>query len=166
MYCDVSRFAGKLNAVNNEYVHAINDEEDVLDEETYDDCIEDPQVMDLQTKAFTAGRSVSNGALWPKLRNNVQLCPQWLRYLMGKGDINKHEQKSYYAQLALQDQILPDYPWPQVKPVTPQKKNMRGNPDEHVSMDDGIWLEHTLFHEVSQIFFIPVLFLASIKSPW
>ncbi|EHK97330.1 hypothetical protein M7I_6961 [Glarea lozoyensis 74030] len=148
VYCDVSRFAGKLDVATKEYKHAINGEEDLLDEDFYDDCIEDPQIMDFETKAFTAGRSAAAAAMWPNLRNNMQLCPQWLRVLLAKGGINNFEQKRYYGQLAIQNQLLPDYPWPQVKPVTPQKKGLRGNPQEHISMHDGIWLEHTLFHEV------------------
>ncbi|EPE31457.1 hypothetical protein GLAREA_12760 [Glarea lozoyensis ATCC 20868] len=149
VYCDVSRFAGKLDVATKEYKHAINGEEDLLDEDFYDDCIEDPQIMDFETKAFTAGRSAAAAAMWPNLRNNMQLCPQWLRVLLAKGGINNFEQKRYYGQLAIQNQLLPDYPWPQVKPVTPQKKGLRGNPQEHISMHDGIWLEHTLFHELT-----------------
>lgn len=107
------------------------------------------------SQAVTWGRYGEKLRLFPNEPNVIQICPQWIKYMVTllEGDIDWYELRSYRAALERQNKILPWYLWPQreVSDSTKRFRHVGGNPKVvHISIDKAIWFEHTLFHEVGE----------------
>ena len=111
-------------------------------------------------KATTYGKKGQYAKDHPNVPDIIHLCPAWLKKQAKRPNgLDDPESLSYPQAYAVQQDVIPDYKWPQTRATKNENKKMRfgkNNPNsqdknlaqEIIPMDMAMYVRHTLGHEV------------------